>query len=120
MQLTPFETDSVGMLPAEMASRVSDISFNACLMRDLRTLVALQRYARESDAQAPRMRAIADLNIHLLHAPCLLAGGTVSKLDTRWSTLSGLRDLGGHRRTLAPWCPRRHRGGVDPGRFAVS
>ncbi|WP_298956762.1 patatin-like phospholipase family protein [uncultured Methylobacterium sp.] len=101
VQLTPFETDSVGMLPAEMASRVSDISFNACLMRDLRTLVEMQRYARESDSQAPRMRAIADLNIHLLHAPCLLAGGKVSKLDTRWSTLSGLRDLG--RATAERW-----------------
>ncbi|MEH3145579.1 MAG: patatin-like phospholipase family protein [Methylobacterium frigidaeris] len=101
VQLTPFETASVGMLPSETASRVSDISFNACLMRDLRTLVELQRYARENDSQAPRMRAIADLNIHLLRAPCLLAGGSVNKLDTRWSTLSGLRDLG--RATAERW-----------------
>ena len=89
------------MLPSEMAARVSDISFNACLMRDLRTLIELQRYARESGSDAPRMRAIADINIHLLRAPCRLSSGEVSKFDTRWSTLQGLRDLG--RTTAEGW-----------------
>lgn len=101
VQLTPFETAEVGMLPSEMAARVSDISFNACLMRDLRTLIELQRYARESGSDAPRMRAIADINIHLLRAPCRLSSGEVSKFDTRWSTLQGLRDLG--RTTAEGW-----------------
>ncbi|WP_305527746.1 patatin-like phospholipase family protein [Methylobacterium amylolyticum] len=101
VQLTPFETDEVGLLPSEMAGRVSDISFNACLMRDLKALTELQAYARAAEPRDARMRAVADINIHLLHAPCALAGGDVSKLDTRWSTLSGLRDLG--RATAERW-----------------
>ncbi|WP_238291498.1 patatin-like phospholipase family protein [Methylobacterium longum] len=101
VQLTPFETYEVGMLPSEMASRVSDISFNACLMRDLKTLTELQAYALAAEPRSERMRAIAAINIHLLQAPCSLAGGGVSKLDTRWSTLGGLRDLG--RATAERW-----------------
>lgn len=101
VQLTPFEARDVGMLPSEMAARVSDISFNACLMRDLKTLTELQAYARASEPRTDRMRAVAAINIHLLQAPCLLAGGGVSKLDTRSSTLSGLRALG--RATAEHW-----------------
>ncbi|MCJ2125947.1 patatin-like phospholipase family protein [Methylobacterium sp. J-077] len=101
LQLTPFVTDAIGLLPSEIAGRVSDISFNACLMRDLKALTELQRYARETQTQDARMRAVADINIHLLQAPCALAGGEISKLDTRWSTIGALRDLG--RATAERW-----------------
>ena len=41
------------------------------------------------------------LNIHLLETPCLSARDSVSKLDTRWSVLSGLREL--RRATAEHW-----------------
>ena len=101
VQLTPFVTGEVGVLPSEVASRASDISFNACLMRDLDRLVTLQGEARAVGPVTPRLRAVAGLNIHLLRAPAELADGGVSKYDTRWSTLEGLRELG--RETADTW-----------------
>ena len=101
VQLTPFVAEDVGVLPSERAGRVSDISFNACLIRDLKTLTELKRYALASDTRDAHMQAVADINIHLLHAPGELSSGGVSKLDTRWSTLTGLRDLG--RETAERW-----------------
>ncbi len=101
LQLTPFFTDEIGQLPSEISGRVSDISFNACLMRDLKALNELKRFAQASQTHDARLEAVAEINIHLLHAPCELSGGSVSKLDTRWSMLTGLRELG--RSTADRW-----------------
>ncbi|MFC6775822.1 patatin-like phospholipase family protein [Methylobacterium gregans] len=104
VQLTPFVTDAVGERADEVVKRASDISFNACLMRELKTLTELQSAVRLA-ASSPRLRPILDINIHLLRAPAELASGSVDKYDTRWSTLCALRDLG--RATAEAWLAER-------------
>lgn len=75
--------------------RVSDISFNACLRRDLRALSEIQDVARAETSRDPRMQAIARVNLHLLSPPPELAGPSgTSKVDTRWSVLQDLRAMG--------------------------
>lgn len=101
VQLTPFVTDEVGGRTEDVVKRASDISFNACLMRDLKTLTDLQAAVREAASPSPRLRPVLDIHIHLLRAPGELASGYVDKYDTRWSTLCGLRDLG--RATAEAW-----------------
>lgn len=101
VQLTPFVADAVGERPEEVVKRASDISFNAGLMRELKTLTDLQSAVRLAASPSPRLRPILDINIHLLRAPAELASGSVDKYDTRWSTLCALRDLG--RATAEAW-----------------
>lgn len=105
VQLTPFVTDAVGARTGEVARRASDISFNACLMRELKTLTELQAAVRLAVSPSPRLRPILDINIHLLRAPAELATGCADKYDTRWSTLCALRDLG--RATAEAWLAER-------------
>ncbi len=105
VQLTPFVTDAVGERTGDVVKRASDISFNACLMRELKTLTELQSAVRLAASPSPRLRPILDINIHLLRAPAELASGCVDKYDTRWSTLCALRDLG--RATAGAWLAER-------------
>ncbi|MGE7204668.1 patatin-like phospholipase family protein [Sphingomonas sp. NPDC019816] len=95
VQITPFTVDDVGGSIGDVTRRVSDISFNACLRRDLRALSEIQDIARAEASRDPRMQAIARVNLHLLSPPEELAGRSgASKVDTRWSVLEGLRKLG--------------------------
>ncbi len=95
VQITPFTVEDVGGSVGEVMRRVSDISFNACLRRDLRALSEIQDVARAETSRDPRMQAIARVNLHLLSPPPELAGPSgTSKVDTRWSVLQDLRAMG--------------------------
>ncbi|WP_343527160.1 patatin-like phospholipase family protein [Sphingomonas sp.] len=95
VQITPFTVENVGGSVGDVMRRVSDISFNACLRRDLRALSEIQDIARTEASHDPRMRAIARVNLHLLSPPPELAGPSgTSKVDTRWSVLQDLRAMG--------------------------
>lgn len=95
VQITPFTVEDVGGSVGDVMRRVSDISFNACLRRDLRALSEIQDIARSERSRDVRMRAIARVNLHLLSPPPELAGRSgTSKVDTRWSVLQDLRQLG--------------------------
>ncbi len=71
VQLTPFTVEDVGGSVGEVMRRVSDISFNACLRRDLRALSEIQDIARAESSRDARMRAIAGQS-----APALTAART--------------------------------------------
>jgi NTE family protein len=95
VQITPFTVEDVGGSVGDVMRRVSDISFNACLRRDLRALSEIQDVARAEPSRDPRMQAIARVNLHLLSPPPELAGRSgTSKVDTRWSVLQDRRALG--------------------------
>ncbi|MET4896662.1 patatin-like phospholipase family protein [Sphingomonadaceae bacterium jetA1] len=95
VQITPFTVDDLGSGVSDVMRRVSDISFNACLRRDLRALSEIQDIARAEHSSDPRMQAIARVNLHLLSPPPELAGRfSISKVDTRWSVLQDLRAMG--------------------------
>lgn len=102
VQITPFAIGDISSSLSGIMARMSDISFNACLLRDLTTLTELQGVARETASASPRMRALADTNLHLMEAaPELARRGPASKVDTRWSRIEELRALG--RATAEAW-----------------
>jgi NTE family protein len=95
VQITPFTVEDVGGSVGEVMRRVSDISFNACLRRDLRALSEVQDVARAETSGDSRMQAVARVNLHLVSPPPELAGRSgTSKVDTRWSVLQDLRAMG--------------------------
>ncbi|WP_062203812.1 patatin-like phospholipase family protein [Aureimonas sp. AU12] len=95
VQVTPFVRDGVPEEPVEIMGRVNEITFNASLRRDLRMLTEIARLARAEDLENPVLRRIASLRLHMITAgDALTRRGSISKLDTRWSELTDLRDMG--------------------------
>ena len=84
-----------------------DISFNACLLRDLESLLRLQKSVRDGGVVDRELRDIAAVNLHMVSAAPELGGrGAAAKSDTRWSTIEDLRDLG--YRTADAWLQEHH------------
>ncbi|MBB3998164.1 patatin-like phospholipase family protein [Aureimonas pseudogalii] len=95
VQVTPFVRAGVPEEPTEIMGRVNEITFNASLLRDLRMLTEVARLAKGEDLENPVLRRIASLRLHMISAgDALTRRGTIGKLDTRWSELTDLRDLG--------------------------
>ena len=95
VQLTPFQSDSFGKTAVETMARINDISFSACLLRDLEALVRLQRSVRDGGVVDAELIDIASINLHLLSAaPELGDRGPAAKSDTRWRSIEELHDLG--------------------------
>lgn len=102
VQITPFINEDVSSSLTGIMARVSDIGFNACLLRDLKALTEVQAIARETHSTSPKMQALAATNLHLMHAPPELAQrGSASKIDTRWTQIEELRAMG--RATAEAW-----------------
>jgi NTE family protein len=95
VQITPFLSDEVSHSVTSIMARMSDISFNACLLRDLKALTDAQEVARRAPSATPATRALAHTSIHLMEAaPDLANRGPSSKIDTRWSKIQELRAIG--------------------------
>lgn len=94
VQITPFANENISSSLAGTVARMSDISFNACLLRDLKALTGIKEVVSETSS-TPRMRALAAIGLHLMEAsPELSTYGAASKLDTRASRIEALRVLG--------------------------
>ncbi len=102
VQITPFLTAETPDSLVEVMARMSDIGFNACLLRDLKALTEVQAIARAAPPVTERFTALANTNLHLMEAsPALSERGPAGKSDTRWSQIEALRDLG--RATADRW-----------------
>jgi len=102
VQITPFTNEDVASSLSGIMARMSDIGFNACLLRDLKALTEVQAIAREAHSASPKMQALAATNLHLMQAaPELAQRGSASKIDTRWTQIEDLRALG--RATADAW-----------------
>lgn len=94
-----------GRSTAAIARRVSDIGFNAALLRDLAALTTMKDIARAAPGAEPRLTALAEMNLHLVEPPEDLS--RYGKLDTRWSAIEEMRDLG--RAHAGAWLARHGR-----------
>ncbi|PZO77879.1 MAG: patatin [Sphingomonas hengshuiensis] len=95
VQITPFAAQDTPDTLVEVIGRMSDIGFNACLLRDLKSLTEIQSIARRAPPIDERLTALAETNLHFMEAPhALAARGPTGKSDTRRSQLEALRELG--------------------------
>ena len=95
VQITPFVDDDVSSALGDRTRRVSEIGFNACLLKDLHILTELKEISSLEQCNDPRLKALSRINLHLISPPASIGErGGASKIDMRWSVLLELRALG--------------------------
>jgi NTE family protein len=92
VKINPLERRSTPDTPMEIADRVSEITFNAGLTGELRAIAFVQRLIAEDQLKTGRYK---NLRLHMVHDEDRLAAlGAKSKLDTSWTFLQQLREMG--------------------------
>jgi NTE family protein len=92
VQINPVLREEVPTNARSILDRVNEISFNATLLRELRSIETLSAVARDVPASGHHLR---DMKIHLIADKDTMAElGFSSKLNARWEFLEFLREKG--------------------------
>lgn len=99
VQINPMYRDGVPCTTPEIQDRTNEITFNASLMRELRSMAVITRLVERGEIKDPRVERAY---FHHIAAEETMCGLTLhSKLDTDWSFLLRLRESG--RRQADEW-----------------
>lgn len=92
VKINPLKREQTPDTPMEIADRVSEITFNAGLVGELRAIAFVQRLLEEERLDPGRYK---HLRLHMVHDEDGLATlGAASKLNTQWDFLQSLHALG--------------------------
>jgi NTE family protein len=95
--INPRERHAVPTTARDILDRVNEVTFNASLLKELRTVALLKQLTggETPPAMSPLFQRIDALRVHRIAADeALAAFGAQSKLDTRWSFLQQLHAIG--------------------------
>ncbi|MDI5891733.1 patatin-like phospholipase family protein [Halomonas rhizosphaerae] len=99
VQITPMYRQEVPTSAADILNRLNEITFNAALIKEVRTIVMLQKLLGEHDIDIGCYR---EARLHHLSGDEPLSHLSVSsKLNAEWAFLSHLHELG--RETTEAW-----------------
>ena len=110
VQINPVLREALPTRSSEIIDRINEVTFNASLLKDLRTLALLKQIAGDTpQAGSPELlQRVQRLRVHLIDGGASLAPlGAGSKTETQWSFLSQLHGLG---RDAAEQWLNSHRG----------
>ena len=95
VQINPVTRDTGPTSARDIVNRLSEVSFNAVLMKELR-MIALLRQVSEADHGDPDCETArwSRMRIHRIASPAIDALGSSSKLNAEWAFLTMLRDEG--------------------------
>ncbi|MCU0926482.1 MAG: patatin-like phospholipase family protein [Hydrogenophaga sp.] len=116
VQINPSRRDEVPTQARDILDRASEVTFNASLLKELRTIGLIKELLEDAGRpdscyQRPLFRRVDDLRLHQLDAEAQLSQfGASSKTQTNWSFLSQLHLIG--RNAADAWLAanRRHLG----------
>jgi NTE family protein len=110
VQINPVMRDAIPTTAREIVNRLSEVSFNAVLLKELR-MIALLRQVAEADHEHADCETArwAGMRIHRIASAAVDALGASSKLNAEWAFLTMLRDEG---RKAAQLFLDAHRGDV--------
>ncbi|SFH17789.1 patatin-like phospholipase family protein [Modicisalibacter xianhensis] len=92
VQINPIQRDKIPHTAAEILNRLNEITFNASLIKEIRTVAMLKRLIHENEVDIACYR---DALFHRINADTTLEGLSVSsKLNAEWAFLCRLRDAG--------------------------
>ncbi|SHF21001.1 NTE family protein [Modicisalibacter ilicicola DSM 19980] len=99
VQINPIYRDKVPRSAAEILNRMNEITFNASLIKEVRTIAMLKRLIEVSDSD---LECYRDTHFHRIDAEDTLHSLSVSsKLNAEWLFLKHLKQQG--RRTAERW-----------------
>ena len=98
VQVNPIVREERPRTARQILNRLNEITFNASLLKDLRSLVLLKQLIESGHLESERYR---DSLLHRIFAPELRELDVSSKLNAEWDFLVHLRDLG--RRAADTW-----------------
>jgi NTE family protein len=99
VQINPFERDAIPTTPYEIENRLNEITFNASLMKEIRSLGFLWEIIKHEDLDRAAYR---DARLHRIHASNAMCGLSVSsKMNAETAFLDHLFALG--RETADDW-----------------
>jgi NTE family protein len=92
VQINPLVRDGVPRTARDILNRINEISFNASLVKDIRSILLLKGLGAGPILEDERLR---DLMIHRIHAEHDLVDlGVSSKMNAEWAFLEHLHDIG--------------------------
>lgn len=92
VQINPFDRPEVPRTARDIINRLNEITFNASLVKELRSIMLLRELIEAEGLERERYR---DMRLHRIHADeHLLELKASSKLNAEWAYLCHLRDLG--------------------------
>ncbi len=100
VQINPSSRDEVPTTNRDILDRLNEITFNASLVKELRSIALMRRLLDLEGPLPPGRRAplfeqVAALRMHRIHAEAELSRlGAGSKLDPTWPVLSRLHRIG--------------------------
>ena len=99
VQINPLYREELPRTAPEILNRINEITFNASLIKEVRSIVILKELIREANLENQRFR---DALFHRIEAENELKSlGVSSKLNTEWAFLKHLHDIG--YRTASNW-----------------
>jgi NTE family protein len=102
VQINPIERDTTPRSPREIIDRVSEISFNSALLGELRAVNFVTKLLDQGALDPKRYKRV---NLHRIGGDGKLETfGAATKIDTTWTFLRMLRDLG--RESAKQWIER--------------
>jgi NTE family protein len=107
VQINPRHSEQLPTSANDILERINEVTFNASLLKELRTIALLQQVIAGEGRpghqyRQPLFERLQSLRVHLLDGGASLAPlGAASKTNTQWSFLTRLHDLG--RDAAAQW-----------------
>ncbi len=99
IQINPFYRPDIPRTARDIQNRLNEITFNASLLKELRSLAFLWEIIHYENLERERYR---DVRIHSIYdEKTMLALGASSKLNAEWAFLTYLRDQG--RKAAEAW-----------------
>ncbi len=102
VMVNPIRRDKLPTTPVEIADRVSEISFNSSLMREMRAVEFVGRMLHEGWLKPEYSQKMRHVLVHIIRADAVMATLPAStKFSAEWTFLTHLRDRG--RATADEW-----------------
>lgn len=98
VQINPFYRPEIPKTAADILNRLNEITFNASLIKELRSLALLQVLFDNEDAKAVKVR---EMMLHLIASEEMTKLNVSSKMNAEWAFLMHLHDIGW--RTAEAW-----------------
>ena len=104
IQINPFYRPDVPRSARDIQNRLNEITFNAALLKELRSLAFLWEIIHHENLERERYR---DARVHAIHDEETMLGlGVSSKLNAEWAFLTYLRNRG--RKTTQDWLSKHY------------